>query len=196
MEARNVKTWEKWVPVLLAGLMILCFCSAGATESFYIVSYDGNGYTGTIDSQPKYPGKDLTLSDNYPKWKEHVFLGWASSPDATAAEYQPGDVYIKDESITLYAVWMDAENLGTVKGSGTYTVEYPVSRRFAYITFSVKNSGKYVVHSVNSFYAMGSGSTWIEYDQISSYGYSDTLYGNKVGNDFEFLAGVLWERCR
>ncbi|MBR1821230.1 MAG: InlB B-repeat-containing protein [Clostridia bacterium] len=80
----------------------------------YTVAYDANGGSGAPASQIKSYGASLTLSSTVPTRDGYAFLGWATSDAATAAEYQPGDSYVKNASLELYAVWQAL----------TYTVTY------------------------------------------------------------------------
>lgn len=68
------------------------------------VSYNANGGTNAPSEQAKPAGEAITLSNQIPTRSGYTFLGWSSSAKGSA-EYQPGDSYTKDSSITLYAVW-------------------------------------------------------------------------------------------
>lgn len=83
-------------------------------EAEYTVSYNANGGSNPPASQIKKAGKDLKLSTKKPEPPENqessekaVFAGWADTDKAQEAQYQPGDMYTKDEDVTLYAVWGD-----------------------------------------------------------------------------------------
>ena len=56
-------------------------------------------------TQTKLPGYDLQIVSDKPSRSGYIFGGWATSSSATAAEYQSGDIYTRDEDLTLYAVW-------------------------------------------------------------------------------------------
>ncbi|MBE6752512.1 MAG: hypothetical protein E7556_08315, partial [Ruminococcaceae bacterium] len=71
----------------------------------YTVSYNVNGGTGCPSSQTKTYGKDLTLSSTKPTRSGYTFLGWGTSADDTSVNYNPGDTYKSNSSITLYAIW-------------------------------------------------------------------------------------------
>ena len=75
-----------------------------ARWGFY-VDYNANGGRNAPEKQIKNAGTDLTLAAAQPTREGFAFKGWATSADATAAEYAPGDVYTADASVTLYAVW-------------------------------------------------------------------------------------------
>ena len=83
------------------------------TAASFTVSYDANGGEGAPEAQTKTQGIGLTLSNETPSRAGYTFLGWSTSPDGIV-EYEPGETYNTDESVTLYAVW-DVR---------TYTVAY------------------------------------------------------------------------
>ena len=68
----------------------------------YKVIYDANGGTGASDPMCVVD----TLSEMRPKRSGYKFLGWAESPTATTALYQPAEYVEFDRDITLYAVWV------------------------------------------------------------------------------------------
>jgi len=71
----------------------------------YTVKYDTNGGSGTPAPQTKHFGRDITLTTEKPSRKNHHFLGWAASPTAASAAYQPGGAFAENSDTTLYAVW-------------------------------------------------------------------------------------------
>lgn len=80
----------------------------------YTVSYNANGGSGEPSSQTKIKDTTLTLSTQKPTRDGFAFIGWATSPSATSAQYQPGGSYTSNASVTLYAVWEKQ----------TYTISY------------------------------------------------------------------------
>ena len=75
----------------------------------YTVNYDANGGTAAPESQVKTYGEDLILSDSIPVKDGCIFLGWAFVPDATKADYLPGDSFSLNADTTLYAVWLEPD---------------------------------------------------------------------------------------
>ena len=71
------------------------------------VSYDLNGGTGSIANQIKVRGSALTLATDVPTREGYTFLGWATSKNATSAQYKSGATYTAESSVTLYAVWQN-----------------------------------------------------------------------------------------
>ena len=68
----------------------------------YTVFYDANGGTGAPAEQTFYD--TVTLSSVKPTRTGYQFQGWSTSPGATEATYQPGDIY-SGGIATMYAVW-------------------------------------------------------------------------------------------
>ena len=71
----------------------------------YTVSYNMNGGSGSIASQTKSYGKDLTLSSTKPTRTGYTFIGWNTNASVTTAQYQPGGKYTANSGATLYAIW-------------------------------------------------------------------------------------------
>ncbi|MDR1564393.1 MAG: InlB B-repeat-containing protein [Oscillospiraceae bacterium] len=71
----------------------------------YTVSYNANGGTSAPAAQIKTYGEALTLTSAEPVNAGYAFMGWSSSSTATVAQYQAGETYSTNASITFYAVW-------------------------------------------------------------------------------------------
>ena len=88
------------------------------TANTYRISYNANT-TDTVTNMPtanqlKTHGLAEKLSETVPTREGYTFLGWGTTASATAASYQPGDMYSVDGDITLYAVWQ----------KNTYTITF------------------------------------------------------------------------
>lgn len=110
---------------------------AKLTPNTYRISYNANT-TDTVTNMPtaaqtKTHGFAEKLSTEVPTRAGFTFLGWGTTASATAASYQPGDMYSVDKDITLYAVWQ--KNTYTItfssgagyslhSGYGSMTVEH------------------------------------------------------------------------
>ena len=78
-----------------------------AGNSWYI-HFDANGGTKAPGTQIVSRGQDAVLTKELPESGRMAFIGWATAPDAAAAEYQPGDILKYDSSknvVVLYALW-------------------------------------------------------------------------------------------
>lgn len=75
-------------------------------EIIYKIRYDMNGGKGNFASQQKRQGESVHITSEIPTHDRHYeFLGWSTQYNAHRSQYCPGDVYTKDESVKLYAVW-------------------------------------------------------------------------------------------
>jgi len=71
----------------------------------YTISYDSGLGAGGPTSQSKKYGETITLSLDKPTRNNYYLVSWNTSSDGSGTNYQPGDSYNKDESVTLYAIW-------------------------------------------------------------------------------------------
>jgi len=100
--------------------------------------------------QSKEAGVDVEILDIFMGQQGYIFAGWALSPDAEKADYLPGDVYSKDENMTLYAIWETAYDLGCISGQIVKNVEaFPVNGTNVYLSFSVAKSDVYRIRTLN-----------------------------------------------
>ena len=98
---------------------------AKLTANTYQISYNANT-TDTVTNMPsaaqsKTHGLAEKLSETVPTREGYTFLGWGTTASATAASYQPGDMYSVDKEIILYAVWK----------ANTYTVSLPTGQGYS-----------------------------------------------------------------
>ena len=80
-------------------------CNNGSTQEIFSVQYYIDREKVFL-TQTKYEGVAFVLSYEVPVHLGVQFLGWATSPDGTI-EYYPGDTYLENEDLQLYAVWSD-----------------------------------------------------------------------------------------
>ncbi|MBQ3531012.1 MAG: InlB B-repeat-containing protein [Oscillospiraceae bacterium] len=97
-------------------------------ETKYTVSFNAGKGTGAPAAVKTIDGK-VTIPDVTPVYEGHVFLGWATTSNATEAEYERGETYDITKDINLFAVWVKTPKIvvGEVKGRAGETVEVPVS---------------------------------------------------------------------
>ncbi|MDO4982692.1 MAG: InlB B-repeat-containing protein, partial [Eubacteriales bacterium] len=106
--------------------------------SDFTVTFDANGGKSAPAEQTVSSGETLVLSDE-PTYEGYTFLGWATDPEATAAEFSVGESLTVTDNMTLYAVWKinkyhitydlnceNGENCPAVK-SGLYDSEITLS---------------------------------------------------------------------
>lgn len=83
----------------------------------YNVKYDENGGRGAPVDQIKKHNTSLQLAYGKPYRDGYTFVGWGTNSKSTIPTYQPGDIYNKNASITLYAIWKSNSPV-------TYTVTF------------------------------------------------------------------------
>ena len=99
------------------------------TSDKYDVAFDANGGTDAPAVISLSRNLSLILPPAAPEKVGYTFLGWAESKTAATPDYMIGDVYSKNSSVTLYAVWETSK----------YTLTFDLnggSGSFAPITFN------------------------------------------------------------
>lgn len=103
---------ESGVTVLEGPVTVTAVFVVGVDPNHAILRYNMNGGSGSIPQQEYTKVGDETthafeISGTEPKRTNFDFIGWALSPDATDAAYQPGDEITVNlgDITTLYAVW-------------------------------------------------------------------------------------------
>ncbi|MBQ6661618.1 MAG: InlB B-repeat-containing protein [Lachnospiraceae bacterium] len=72
----------------------------------YTLSFDRNGGTGTIPASASVlHGDTATVGKATLSRDGHYFMGWATTPDATVAQYKTGSTIVMTSAVKLYAVW-------------------------------------------------------------------------------------------
>lgn len=79
--------------------------SGAPIDAEYKIYYYAYGAFGVPETQTKRHGQAIQLSLGAPGKLGYKFLGWATSANATKPSYQPGDYYLTDKNLSLYAVW-------------------------------------------------------------------------------------------
>ncbi len=70
-----------------------------------IIRYHANEGVSAPAPQCSRPGKTQNLQTQIPRRTGYHFAGWAVDPHAKTADYQAGDLFRAEESLTLYALW-------------------------------------------------------------------------------------------
>lgn len=89
-------------------------------KQIYTITYNANGGNGAPTAQTKNRGVNITLSSEVPVLKGYKFVGWGTSTTDTTVDYNPGDTYSKDASITLYAIWKENKDLMALNEKGAW----------------------------------------------------------------------------
>ena len=95
------------------------------TTETYTVQYDGNGNTAenVPASGTKKWGEPFTLSRMIPAAESYTFKEWNTKPDGSGTTYRPGDAYLLNKDVTLYAVWNVKQYQITVESNERYTAK-------------------------------------------------------------------------
>ncbi len=75
------------------------------TANTYTITFNANSGTGAPSAQTKTHDVAITISSTIPTRDGYKFLGWATTANATSAEYQAGARFTANSDTTLYAVW-------------------------------------------------------------------------------------------
>lgn len=180
------------------------------TPKTYTITYDlnGNGDTTaptTIAAQPKTHGTATKLSDTVPTREGYTFLGWGTTATATAASYQPGDMYSVDGDITLYAVWQQktytitfssGEGYSLHSGHGSMTVAHGDSFEFNLIVDRAyaENEPKVWKNTdgVNSGEPLGNGTPTINQDGSKKYHYTLTNITENIAINVDVRSNTIY----
>ena len=99
---------------------LVIYCSAGSYAEQYAkinsypyktvnsikISFDANGGTGAPNDIIGSISQDFIVPIQKPSKTDYIFVGWSTTPTASAATYSVGDKIDAMEDITLYAVWL------------------------------------------------------------------------------------------
>ena len=76
-------------------------------STVYTLTYNANGGNGAPGNQTG--SGYVSVSNSKPTRTGYTFLGWATTSNATSAQYDAGSLINLDKNITLYAVWQKNE---------------------------------------------------------------------------------------
>ena len=136
-------------------------------KAIWNITYNANGGSGAPSSQEKLYGQNIYLSSTIPQRSGYTFLGWATSANATSAQYSAGATYSAESNATLYAVWKQnsvATVPATPKVTGVNTLK-GIDIKWN----SIPGAVKYVVYK-----RLGTSSTWDIVATTTGTSYSDT----------------------
>ena len=108
----------------------------------YRVVYNAPDGIDVPSEQTKYYKQPLAISTNVPTRSGYRFLGWATKPNATSPEYQPGDSFAIDADTTLYAVWKTNTTYYTITYDANGGTDAPLSQNKIHDTALTLSSDK------------------------------------------------------
>lgn len=147
----------------------------------YTVSYNANGGDYTPESDIKQHGISLTLTTQKPYRKEYTFIGWALTPTATTAVYQPGGTYSLNQSNILYAVWIK-----------TYTVTYDANGGTGAPDNQIKTEG--VDLKLSDVKPQREGYIFLGWNYTADAAFPLYYAGNIYMNDSDILFYAVWKK--
>ena len=147
----------------------------------YSVSYHANGGSNVPSEQIKYHGEGLKLSSEIPTRSGYRFIGWATDAEAESARYQPGDIYMEDADLTLYAVW-------EVR---TYTIRYNPNGGTRAPATQYKVDGVDLV--LSSVQPVRTGYTFLGWAIDKDDVYIDYLPGDVYRQNADVILFAMWE---
>ncbi len=141
-----MKKISKVLSVLLALLMTFTmFTMTSAAADTYSVKYHANGGKGTMPNDTFTVGVEETLAPNTITKTGYLFLGWASTRNATTAEYLDQakviDLASAGQTKTLYAVW----------SANNYTIHFDANGGEGTMEDQVFTYGKAQALTANTF---------------------------------------------
>lgn len=163
----------------------------------YTVTFNANGGTGGPTTVTKTYGKALTLPTAVPTRQYYNFRGWATTAEASTAQYQAGGSYTVEGAATLYAVWELAyippsitnfsadrcTSSGSLTDGGTYVL----------VKFSWKTDNK-AVQSIKIGYKLTTASNYT-YVTVAASGTSGSVSkvigSNNISTDYEYDISVV-----
>lgn len=158
----------------------------------YTITFNANSGTGGPTTATKTYGKTLTLPTTVPTREYYNFKGWATTAEASTAQYQPGGSYTTEGTATLYAVWELAyippsitnysadrcTSSGSLADDGTYVI----------IKFDWKTDNK-AVQSIRLGYKLTTATNYT-YVTVAASGTSGSVSkvigDNKISTDYEY----------
>ena len=119
-------TYYLWVKTT-DGAGNVTITKSSAFEVGYTIEYNSNGGTGTVSSQRKVHGTNITLNNGSTLGRTgYTFIGWAETANATEIKYGKNASYTENKSIKLYAVWQaNTYNINYVLNNGTNNANNP-----------------------------------------------------------------------
>ena len=140
---------------------------AKLTANTYPINYNKNTTDDVTNmptaAQSKTHGQAVKLDTAKPTREGYTFLGWGTSDSATAASYQPGDMYSVDKEITLYAVWEINKYTVTLPGGAGYTTAPTGTNSVDWgsnFTFTVIVDREYAAKEPTVKYSTDGGMNW------------------------------------
>ena len=96
-----------WIITLMVGCFFFNGCEKHSFTDYYIVTFDANGGSGTMEPQQVLNDVEQPLKANAFVRENYLFAGWNTLADGSGKAYSDGQKIVGHKDITLYAQWMD-----------------------------------------------------------------------------------------
>jgi uncharacterized repeat protein (TIGR02543 family) len=111
----------------------------------YTVTFDANDGIDAPDSQRKFHGINLTLSNVHPAREGYAFLGWSTNRNARTATHHPGSNFTANAATVFYAVW--AEIVGNLNINATIPIDITSGGQVVVYEFTPATTGNFAFMS-------------------------------------------------
>ena len=197
---------RKYIFPLAITCMLLLLISGCKKHETYIVTFNANGGTGTMEAQTFTEGEAQALSRNAFTYDGYTFSGWNTVQGGSGASYTDGQTITATADMTLYAQWERNTAIVTFNANGgtgemtpqTFTIG--VAQALSTNSFTRENCIFLGWNTVQD----GSGATYSEMQEITIEE-NITLYaqwmiptGQQGGHyyvDLGLPSGTLWATC-
>lgn len=197
-------------PATLTNITTDTVVYAKLTPTTYTIQYNLNGGSdtiipATITAQSKTHGTATKLSETVPAREGYTFLGWGTTATATAASYQPGDMYSVDGDIELFAVWQQktytitfssGEGYSLHNGHASMTVAHGANFDFNLIVDRdyAENEPKVWKNTdgVNSGKPLSNGTPTINQDGSKKYHYTLTNVTENIAINVDVRSNTIY----
>ena len=158
-------------------LLLMMGCKKHET---YIVTFNANGGTGTMEAQTFTEGEAQALSRNAFTYDGYTFSGWNTVQGGSGASYSDQQTIIVTSSMTLYAQWTSRgtnptpgpqATTGTLNGHNWVDLGLPSGTKWA-----TCNVGANTPEEYGNYFAWGE----VEMTQKESYDWSTYKYGDEL----------------
>jgi uncharacterized repeat protein (TIGR02543 family) len=125
-------------------------------KAIFVISFDGNGGTGTMSSQSFTKGSTVVLSGSSFYREGYEFMGWTDASGSSTVGYTAGMSYVfPARDLTLYAVWAKGVLTRTLSADETWENSSPLATRIVVpsgITLTIKAGTTVSLAAASEYY--------------------------------------------
>ena len=109
---------RQYIFPLTVTCMLLLLMSGCKKHETYIVTFNANGGTGTMEAQTFTEGEAQSLTRNAFTYDGYTFSGWNTVQSGSGASYTDGQTITATADLTLYAQWKSNTAIVTFNANG------------------------------------------------------------------------------